>query len=414
LPATRPAMRTQDLTAVEDRTPSLSATAPNGEGSSSQTSQMAPPPALPSPAVQHASAYRENPNLDFLRTFAVLLVLLGHLTCFFGKLTLGPWNLLLMGSLGVLFFFVHTCMVLMLSLERRWQVHFSPTVSKFHAAKDLFVEFMIRRCFRIYPLSITAIILIVAFNIPQGAVEPGRFVGFHPDSGDLLANLFLVQNLAHRVPLLGPIWSLPYELQMYLLLPALFLFVRGGRPIARLLAVWTFATGVAVLVAHNQPNPSLLLFIPCFLPGVLAYLLQSRVSARVPAFLWPLFVAALSAIFLVASSGGHWIAKWSACLLLGLAIPMFMPISARWLVTASHHVAKYSYGIYLTHFFATWFSFEYLGSYKGLQRVAAFLILATALPVLFYHAIEEPMIRLGKHIADRHVARVRTTLVPAD
>ena len=404
MPATRPAMGTQDLITIEDQAASPSAVSPDGETSSSKTPHQAQRPALPSPAVRHASAYRENPNLDFLRTFAVLLVLFGHLTCFFGKLSLGPWNLLLMGSLGVLFFFVHTCMVLMLSLERRWSAHSSPVVNTFHGRKTFFIEFMVRRCFRIYPLSVTAILLIVAFHLPQATVEPGRFVGFTPDSGDLIANLFLVQNLAHRVPLLGPMWSLPYELQMYLLLPFIFFFVRVARPMARILAVWAVATGAALLMADYQPNPNLLLFLPCFLPGVLAYLLQSKVSPRLPGFLWPLFVAALSAVFLMGGPGEHWIAKWTACLALGLAIPMFAPVSARWLVAASHHVAKYSYGVYLTHFFAIWFSFEYLGSYSVLQKVAVFLVLVAGLPVFFYHAIEEPMIRFGKRVADRYVA----------
>jgi peptidoglycan/LPS O-acetylase OafA/YrhL len=397
-------MRTEDLTAIVDRAPSPSAAPPNGATSSSKIPQPARPSASPSSALRDASAYRESPNLDFLRTFAVLLVLFGHLTCFFGKLTFGPWNLLLMGSLGVLFFFVHTCLVLMLSLERRWEGHFSSAAGKFHAGKHFFVEFMVRRCFRIYPLSLTAIILILAFHLPQATVEPGRFVGFRPDGGDLLANLFLVQNLAHRVPLLGPLWSLPYELQMYLLLPPIFLFARGVRPIARVLAVWAIITGLALLVAHYQPNPNLLLFMPCFLPGVLAYLLQRRVSPRLPASLWPLFVAALSAIFLADGPGEHWIAKWTACLLLGLAIPMFVPISTRWLVITSHHVAKYSYGVYLTHFFAIWFSFEFLARRGTPQKIAVFLALAVGLPIFLYHAIEEPMIRVGKRAADRYVA----------
>jgi peptidoglycan/LPS O-acetylase OafA/YrhL len=358
------------------------------------------------PSQEPFAAHDDNPNLDFLRSFAVLLVLVGHLTCYFGKLQLGRWNLLLMGSLGVLFFFVHTCLVLMSSLQRRWNGWLSPAPEKLLSRKVFFLEFMIRRCFRIYPLSITVVVLILAFQLPQATVEPGIFHGFRADGGDIIANLFLVQNLAHRIPLLGPMWSLPYELQMYLFLPSIFLFVRKGRPLIRTFAIWSLVSALALLVAHYQPNPSLLLFAPCFLPGVLAYKLQQVVGLdRLPAPLWPFFVAGLSALFLMMGGPGeHWFAKWGACLSLGLAIPMFAPISNRFLVLASHLVAKYSYGIYLTHFFAIWFAFDYLAAHGALQKAAVFALLTTGLPIVCYHTIEKPMIGVGKRIADRYVA----------
>jgi peptidoglycan/LPS O-acetylase OafA/YrhL len=60
--------------------------------------------ALPAPS--------QSTNLDILRCTAVLLVVISHL--YFGNYTLA-----VMGRLGVLFFFVHTCLVLMFSLERQ-------------------------------------------------------------------------------------------------------------------------------------------------------------------------------------------------------------------------------------------------------------------------------------------------------
>jgi peptidoglycan/LPS O-acetylase OafA/YrhL len=378
---------------------------------------------LPAPAVQDirsavrpsrpAAPNRENPNLDFLRTFAVLLVLVGHLTCFAGRLTLGPLNLLLMGSLGVLFFFVHTCLVLMLSLERRWDGYFSDLADKLRASKIFFLDFMLRRCFRIYPLSITVVLLIVIFHLPQATVEPSHFYSVRPDFGDLIANLFLVQNLTMRMPLLGPMWSLAYELQMYLLLPWLFLLIRPLRTLGRVTAAWAVSVALALIVLHYRPNPSIFLFLPCFFPGIVAYQLQRTVRPRVPAFLWPLFIAALAAFFMVGPPGEHWLKKWATCLLLGLAIPIVSPIKAPWLVSASHVVAKYSYGIYLTHFFAIWFAFEFLGQHAAAQKTAVFVMLAAGLPILFYHAIEEPMIRVGKSIADRYVAAVYSEKLPA-
>ena len=60
------------------------------------------------------------PNLDFLRAVAVLLVLLSHLISYRDYAQdLGPLRLNWMGAVGVDFFFVHTCFVLMLSLRLR-------------------------------------------------------------------------------------------------------------------------------------------------------------------------------------------------------------------------------------------------------------------------------------------------------
>jgi peptidoglycan/LPS O-acetylase OafA/YrhL len=359
------------------------------------------PASAPLTAVQ---AGQENSNLDFLRAFAVLLVVFGHLACFQGLLVLGPLNLLLMGTLGVIIFFVHTCLVLMLSLERQWKSLFAGTSRKRGSSRIFFVEFMIRRLFRIYPLSVTIIVLIVAFHLPQAAVEPGHFHGLRPDGGDIVANLFLVQNLTSRVPLLGPTWSLPYELQMYLFLPWLFLFLRCSRSIWRIALVWGLSIALALTVSRYESNPSLILFAPCFLPGVLAYQLQRSVRPRLPGFLWPPVVITMAAFFLTGSLGEHWTKKWATCLFLGLALPMFSPISWRWVVAVAHSIAKYSYGIYLTHFFSVWFAFERLGNLREPQKVAVFLVLAVALPVVFYHLIEKPLIEVGKRAADRYVA----------
>ena len=75
------------------------------------------------------------PNLDLLRTVAVLLVFVGHL-----MLTAGVRGLGDVGRFGVLIFFVHTSLVLMLSMERLGLT-----------GGRLYFAFLIRRFFRIYP-----------------------------------------------------------------------------------------------------------------------------------------------------------------------------------------------------------------------------------------------------------------------
>src|SRR5580658_10043359 len=59
---------------------------------------------------------RDSANLDFLRSAAVLFVVVFHLLLFFQRDHLGHFNLP-MGHWGVMIFFVHTSLVLMFSLE---------------------------------------------------------------------------------------------------------------------------------------------------------------------------------------------------------------------------------------------------------------------------------------------------------
>ena len=334
---------------------------------------------------------RENANLDFLRSFAVLCVVFGHLTHFFNTDQLGSIALGGLGALGVRIFFVHTALVLMFSLER-------------DAAKSqiLFVPFMLRRCFRIYPLAMAVILIIAGFHIPQAAVSPGYFTGWNFDGGDLLANLFLVQNLSFRVPILGPTWSLSYELEMYLFLPLIFLILRNVR------SLWRFAAFVAVLLAcsfevvKHSTTPTAAAYVPCFLAGIVAYQLRKYDSNKLPAWLWPVFVLGIGVAYL--SSGFSRIDTLCACFLLGLAIPAFDSLRSQWITVASKTIAKYSYGIYLTHFFAIWFAFERLSGAPLVARVLVFLTLAISLPVIFYHSLEEPMVRVGKKVAQLYIA----------
>ena len=93
-------------------------------------------------------------NLDFLRAVAVLLVLAQHLG---RRLYEDPSNGIAtshLGLFGVLIFFVHTSLVLMYSMER----------GGLHG-RGLLKDFYIRRIFRIYPLSILAIIAALGLHL---------------------------------------------------------------------------------------------------------------------------------------------------------------------------------------------------------------------------------------------------------
>jgi peptidoglycan/LPS O-acetylase OafA/YrhL len=92
---------------------------------------------------------------------------------------------------------------------------------------------------------------------------------------------------------------------------------------------------------------------------------------------------------------------WMLCLVLGVSLPWFKQIEWAWLNRLTHVVAKYSYGIYLTHIIAIVTAVHVLAAQAMAVRVAVFFAILVGAPVVLYHAIEEPMIRLGSKLARR-------------
>src|SRR5262249_18241244 len=154
----------------------------------------------------------KNPNLDLLRSVAVSLVFIAHLIMVLGYLdspTMKVLALRQVAQLAVLMFFIHTSLVLMMSLER-----LSGGMS-FHT---LYLWW----AFRIYPLAAVSRVCALALRIPphfEATYEA-------PSVAVVLQNLLLVQNLFQSPEIVGPMWSLPFEVQMYLLLPFIYFGAR--------------------------------------------------------------------------------------------------------------------------------------------------------------------------------------------
>lgn len=340
----------------------------------------------------------ESANLDLLRSVAVGLVFFGHIVLVRTGGGRGDvaW---LAGRLGVLLFFVHTCLVLMWSLERNPRV----------------VDFYLRRAFRIYPLAIVCVLFAFAFD--------ARW-----DHASLWANLTLTQNLVHgEVPAtITPMWSLPIELQMYAFLPALFFVLRRSH-IAWTFAAWCLSLAAAMLTATWGERFDLIRFAPCFLGGVVAWrLARAGVVPRLPGWLWPLAIAGLSLAWLLGSPSTSPVYGGVLGLALGACVPLFREVPWTAVRKASSVVARYSYGVYLSHFALVSFVFgspwppmfrhlvglqvEILQHWSRLGRVCLFSALSVVCPFVLYHLVEAPGIRLGRRLARRVVRPARVEL----
>jgi len=345
-------------------------------------------------------------NLDLLRAIAVLCVVVRHLAT---VLRIGPrgwYQPQALGIFGVIIFFVHTSLVLMISLDRQWRKEGA-------SAARLYASFLVRRFFRIYPLSITVVLLVTFLIVPRG--DPlGVGIATDVPPGDLVANLLLVQDLALRSSVEGPLWSLPAEVQMYLLLPALFFVVhrRGARAIA--FVVWPIAVLVAVACWKLDTRFNVGRYAPCFVAGVLCYGLLSS-SRRLPFALFPVTVVAsllayMAAYGRVGKQAGLGIL---VTIVLACLIPRFSRMRSDRLRRASHAVAKYSYGIYLFHVPCMWFGFDKARALGLVGSSILTLLLIAATSMLGYRYIEAPLIRFGQSVAGRILERPQPALAPS-
>lgn len=332
----------------------------------------------------------EYPNLDFLRALAVTLVVTCHILAFFGvpSFAYGSW-----GVLGVCLFFVHTSLVLTQSLA-----HQQPG--------PLFIPFMIRRCFRIYPLAIMVLAIVALFRIPQAVIATGHFTTWNYDWIDVVVNMALVQGLTsggRAESIIGPFWSLTYEMQMYAVLPSLFvLVVSRGRRTFTLAGMYLAILVVSLAVCRYFPLTTIFTFAPCFVAGIVSYFWLKAQPPRLPAYLWVVLLVALSVFSLWLRPDGsnlHW---WTICGAIAVAIPFFAQLTWEPLVIASKLIARYSYGIYVAHCLLMWITLEKTQG-PAAPRILAFFVSLAIVSVALYHGIEEPLIRAGKRIAARYV-----------
>jgi peptidoglycan/LPS O-acetylase OafA/YrhL len=336
---------------------------------------------------------RLSTNLDVLRAFAVLLVLICHL---FGITRTGNAHVTDgLGRFGVILFFVHTSCVLMASLE-----------SLHSGGQGWLSRFYVRRAFRIYPLAILLILTAIMFGSPAAPwIGPD-----HPPytASVVISNLLLMQNVAGQPPVIGVLWSLPLEVQMYIVLPVVFLMMRSRNWGRKMIALWIGAVLLipsakvgAQLLFHGSHKFDAFEFIPCFLSGAIAYKLSRPAKPSPwPSFLW------LPLLLVVIAGGGFcafWAPGfWACCLLLSLAFTRIADMGKNVFTSLCHLIATYSYGIYLVHSFALWIFFKLIGSMlvsTPLRMFASLLFTALASVALF-HFVEDPMIRVGKRLTE--------------
>jgi peptidoglycan/LPS O-acetylase OafA/YrhL len=321
-------------------------------------------------------------NLDLLRSVAVLLVVASHLPIVL--LSMAPsYHVGSMGLIGVLIFFVHTCLVLMMSLERQ---------SERDGTRHRALHFFVRRAFRIYPLSIVTVLVLAGVTYATAGEFSAR---------TLWTNLLLIQNLTGDDSMPGALWSLPYEVQMYLLLPilygALLRFPRHSH--VWIAGLWLVAVVSVLGLWVLGMNYHIIKYVPCFLPGVLAFALRGSERRLSPWWL-ACYVAAVVLVVPVAVGLGarENILAWPVCLGLGVLIPVCAEVKAVVVGRLAKLVAQYSFGIYLVHGPLINFAFHSLQA-PAIAQWAVFLLGTAGLSYVAYQLIERPFVALGSRLS---------------
>jgi peptidoglycan/LPS O-acetylase OafA/YrhL len=329
-----------------------------------------------------------SPNLDLLRAVAVLCVYFSHLLDVFGIRSFGS-----LGRVGVVIFFVHTSYVLMGSLERLQRDAPSNRL--------LALGFWCRRFFRIYPLSILFVVLVAWLRIPSFPGGAYEWIGLKA----FLSNLALTQNVTYDPDILSVLWSLPLEVQMYVMLPMLYFAVRGSRRYVSL-GLWVVSVALAFVMPAISERLDVFRYGPCFTSGIVAYdLIRSRSwQWRLPGWVWPIGVAAAILLFGAHDNinlGVKIVRAWEVSLLLGVLYANVREGMYGVVLPVLHWIAEHSYGIYLSHTIVMGFAFYTLTGVPMWVRIVTLVAGSAGVPALLYVGIEKPLIQMGGHVARR-------------
>ena len=169
-------------------------------------------------------------SLDILRACAALMVFTYHCHTEFGLAVRTPYSpTIAQGHFGVHLFYALSGYLIYATLDRDWNTR-SPT----HSRRKWLWNFWTKRVFRIYPLYLANIALVLALapTIRDGLT-----------TGNLLSHLFGLHSWfrAHHGAINGVLWTLSIEIQFYALAPFFYLWARRVSDrtlIACTLTVW--------------------------------------------------------------------------------------------------------------------------------------------------------------------------------
>ena len=323
------------------------------------------------------------PNLDLVRAIAIILVILSHLPIsfplYYHKQTLG--------LLGVEIFFVHTSLVLMLSLKNNFQNE---------KLKNIIFKFYIQILLRIFPLSILVVTFLILIDYCLN--------NYNYNYRTIISNILLIQNVTKTISLPEPLWSLSYEVQFYTFLPFIFLFIKKKNiQFNGILMTWISIIIVIFILYFSDRNYHYIKFWPCFFSGIISYVLwNNKKSISFNYLIFYLLFVIIVYPILTTLGLKQSITGWPICLCLGIIIANCKPITNEIVKKFARILAKYSYSVYLIHQPIIDFSVKKILFFENIYMSIIIAIICTTLfAFILYNLIEKKFINIGKTIIRR-------------
>ncbi|CAK08034.1 acyltransferase family protein [Rhizobium johnstonii] len=271
------------------------------------------------------------PSLDGLRGVAALLVVGAHIGLIF---PIRAPHLVTMGDEAVGLFFA-------LSGFLMAHLYGSRPVTR-----ENVLDFLVSRFARIYPVYLVAVVLVAMLSSMQSL----DFVQPIAGGTDFVRHVFLLGSS-------GVFWSIPPEIQFYLLFPVLWLCLAQPYRYSGIIVGLTVAVVVDGLVELPGPGIVLVSKLPYFLFGALAGIMHSHWNRWIPSAFTGISTLVLLAVFftyrhiLPGFSPEFWSLQSAvaAAVIVGL-VARQPPIAARVLAAAPvRFFGKISFSLYLFH-----------------------------------------------------------------
>ncbi|EJT06127.1 acyltransferase [Rhizobium sp. CCGE 510] len=337
------------------------------------------------------------PSLDGLRGIAALLVVQAHVGLIFPSASLYSMT---MGSEAVGLFFA-------LSGFLMAHLYGSRPVTK-----ENVLDFLVSRFARIYPVYLAAVLLVAMLS----GIQDLNFVQPIIGGTDFVRHVLLLGSS-------GVFWSIPPEIQFYLLFPILWLCL--ARPHRYSGVIVGFAVLVVVDGLLELPGPGILLVskLPYFLFGALAGMMHSRWDRWRPSAFTGIFTLLLLAVFFTyrhvapSFSPEFWSLQGAAAAaVIVVLVARQPPIAAHILAAAPvRFLGTISFSLYLFHVPTMFLARRTFGDLMPEPALIVVTLFIAALGAWFIHeTIEIPSRRLLVGLWQQHRRRVAEQDSPAE
>ena len=374
--------------------------------------------------MEPAAPARHFDYIDALRGYAILMVMVVHVSQFYPDLSISVARIFNQGARGVQLFFVTSALTLSMS----W-------VARNESAADFYT----RRFFRIAPMFWIAIVFFLWLNGTGPSIYAPDGIGIrHVIMTALLVHGFWPDTITSVVP--GG-WSVADEVMFYALFPAI---------VPRLLqASWKSLTAVAIaaivlgaqlsrlldgfsylLPASAQPVAGEYFFLwfprqmPCFIFGIMLFKFSTEKKSISPALArWVCVLSIALMLTIPFLEGVKYALPLGLATTYAIAFSLFVlslmywrrsPLVARPIMW----IGKISYSAYFVHFAVLHYLLVFRLTGSPLADFACMytvvVIVTICISSITYLTIEGPMIRLGSSlIAARRARRLQVSAQPS-